>query len=84
MDTFIGTYEGQQFRFDADEMREEFGTKRTDEELQEIADILAANTECPELDEEDEGYLVICPENFNDGFEDMMADIRDMFFQVTS
>ena len=42
--------------------------------VQEVADILAANVEIPEV--ETDGTVDIVETNFNDSFHDMVADLR--------
>jgi hypothetical protein len=76
-DRVVAIFEDEEYMFDKDELLSEFGSKRTDQELTDIAYILAANLESPDMDMD--GCIEIDEINFNDCFEDMMEDIRDMF-----
>jgi len=66
-----------QFRFDKIHMYDTFGWYLTNTQLQEIADVLAANVEEPEPDED--GCVEICRRNFNDCFGDMMEDLEESY-----
>ena len=73
----VAVFEDEEYMFDQDELHDHFGSLRTDQQLADIAHILAANLESPDMYMD--GCIEIDPINFNDCFEDMMADIRDMF-----
>ena len=66
-----------EFRFDRGHMYDMFGCHLTNTQLQEIADVLAANVEEPEPDED--GCVEICRRNFNDCFGDMMEDLEESY-----
>ena len=48
------------------------------DKIQEVADILSNNLECPSQREEDQ-TIPIDRENFNDSYFDMMADLRETY-----
>lgn len=60
------------YPFSKTEIREKFGRHRTDAEVRELADVLAANLECGSEERINEIYR----ENFNDSYDDMMDDLH--------
>lgn len=74
MAVVIGTHEGQSYSFNVNEVKRFICDRHASpERLQEVADILAANTEVPEIEED--GTVEIDRRNFNDCFRDMEADL---------
>ena len=72
--TVTGTYAGQKYKFRINEIKRFICDRNASpERLQEVADILAANTEVPEIEED--GTVEIDRRNFNDSFRDMEADL---------
>lgn len=73
--------ENQQWKFDADDIKEFVRNEDlTDAQLQEIADILAANVEIPSVNAE--GCVEIDRSNFNDSFRDMEEDMQVQYFDI--
>lgn len=75
MTRIIGVVEIQ-YMFDDGQIREVFGRKLTNAQVHTIADILAANVEDPEMDEDD--VVELKPSNFNDCYYDMLAEVKEM------
>lgn len=75
MALILGTLAAEGYRFDEDEIRKFAANENlSGGQLQEIADILAANVELPRVNSE--GYVELVSENFNDSFRDMEYELQ--------
>ena len=74
MAVVIGTDEGQKYKFNVNEVKRFICDRNaTPERLQEVADILASNTEFPNV--RSDGTVEITCHNFNDSFYDMEDEL---------
>jgi len=70
----VGTCDGEEYRFHECVILF-MGLTKSGYDVQTVADTLAANVECPDI--EDDGTVDIeCRSNFNDAYFDMVADLR--------
>ena len=78
MATVIGTV-STSYEFDSNEIKRFVRNRAiTDEQVQEIANILAANVDTA-CDFNVDGTVAIVPENFNDAFFDMEEDMEETY-----
>ena len=78
MATVIGTV-STSYKFDSNEIKRFVHNRAiTDEQVQEIANVLAANVDIA-CDSNVDGTVAIVPENFNDAFFDMEEDMEETY-----
>ena len=78
MATVIGTI-STSYEFDSNEIKHFVHNRAiTDDQVQEIANILAANVEIA-CEFNEDGTVSIVPEDFNDAFEDMEEDLTESY-----
>ena len=78
MATVIGTV-SESYEFDSKEIKRFVcNSAITDAQVQEIANVLAANVEIA-CDFNDDSTVAIVPENFNDAFFDMGEDLIETY-----
>lgn len=78
MATVIGTV-STSYEFNSNEIKRFVRNRAiTDDQVQEIANVLAANVEIA-CEFNDDGTVAIVPENFNDAFEDMEEDLTESY-----
>lgn len=66
------------YGFNIDDIMDTFGSHLTPVQIEEIAAVLAANVEVPRKVSPN-GDVVICRENFNDSYSDMIEDLNDKY-----